>query len=91
MTPDQIMIAKVCVHQLFEQTADLKPELPAVMAGGEKLTVLANLISEQTDWRNSPQRHGVGQGCLVAICLDRTIELPVAMIAVLLPNCLRSA
>ena len=72
----------LCAHQLFEHAARLIPDSPAVTAGGETLSYRE--IEEQANrLARFLQRRGVGRGHLVAICLDRTIELPVAMIAVL--------
>ena len=73
---------RLCVHQLFEHAARAMPDSPAVTAG--RATLSYGEVEEQANrLAHLLQRHGVGRGCLVAICLDRTIELPVAMVAVL--------
>jgi amino acid adenylation domain-containing protein len=71
-----------CLHHLLEQTAARIPEAPAVTAGNitldyrtldERANRLAHLLI----------RRGVAPGSLVAICVDRTVEMAVALAAVL--------
>jgi amino acid adenylation domain-containing protein len=70
-----------CVHQMLEFTARAMPDAPAVTA--EEVTLsygefdgmanrLAHLLRER----------GVGPGDLVAVCLDRTVDVPVALAAI---------
>ena len=72
----------LCVHQLFENSARKTPDAAAVVFGGEtfpyrEIEVRANRLAHLL------QRRGVNPGELVAICLDRSIDMPVAMLAVL--------
>jgi amino acid adenylation domain-containing protein len=71
-----------CVHQLLEASARATPGAPAVVAGGvtigyreldERANRLAHLLVAR----------GVVPGARVAICVDRTVDMPVAMAAVL--------
>jgi amino acid adenylation domain-containing protein len=71
-----------CVHQLLERTARAKPDAVAVIDATESLTYsqldrranqLAQLLCEL----------GISPGALVGICLDRTVDMPVALAAVL--------
>ena len=72
----------VCVHHLFEKAARATPDARAVIAGSEtfsyrQLDERANRLAQfLLDQR-------VSNGDRVAICLDRTINMPVAMNAVL--------
>lgn len=70
------------LHSLFETTARERPTSVAVLDEHETLTyefldrranALAHFLAQ----------HGVGRGTLVAICLDRTVDMPVALAAVL--------
>lgn len=72
----------LCTHQLFENTARLLPDAPAIIAGDETLSY-ADVEQRANALTHILQRHGVGRGSLVAICLDRSVDLPIAMIAVL--------
>ena len=71
-----------CVHHLLEDTARKMPDAPAVTAG--ELT----LSYRELDQRANRLAHqlvqkGIGPGALVAICLDRTVQLPIALAGVL--------
>ena len=71
-----------CVHQLLEASARATPGAPAVVAGGvtldyraldERANRLARLLAAR----------GVTPGSRVAVCVDRTEDMPVAVAAVL--------
>ena len=72
----------VCLHQLFERAAARTPDAAAFIIG-----------SETFSYRDVDQRanqlarllwlRGVRRGDRVGVCLDRTVEMPVAMTAVL--------
>ncbi len=71
-----------CVHHLLEDAARETPDAQAVTAGGltlsyreldQRANELAHLLFQQ----------GIGPGALVAICLDRTVQLPIALAGVL--------
>jgi amino acid adenylation domain-containing protein len=71
-----------CVHQLLEDTARRLPDAPAVTAGDVTLSYRefnrrANRLAHQL------VQKGIGPGALVAVCLDRTVLLPIALAAVL--------
>jgi amino acid adenylation domain-containing protein len=71
-----------CAHQLLEATAARVPDAPAVLAGDtvlgyRALDEAANRLAHLLIGR------GVGQGARVAVCLERTEDLPVALAAVL--------
>lgn len=70
------------VHGLFEQQAALRPDAPAVVCGGVRLSygeldVRANRLAHRL------ARLGLGPGGLAAVALGRGTELVVAVLAVL--------
>ncbi len=74
-------VPPVCFHQQFEAHARATPDRLAVLAGGESLTYgeleqRANRIADLLKAR------GAGPEKLVALCLARSTDLVVAMLAV---------
>jgi amino acid adenylation domain-containing protein len=74
--------AGVLVHELFEEQAARTPEAPAVSFGDTTLTY------RQLDERSSRlarrlQRLGVGADTRVGLCLERSAQLVVALLAIL--------
>ncbi|MET9827947.1 amino acid adenylation domain-containing protein [Streptomyces sp. NPDC006385] len=70
------------VHRLFEQHADASPDLPAVIAGNSTLTY-RELEERANRLAHRLRRDGVRPADRVGICLDRSPELVVAMLAIL--------
>jgi amino acid adenylation domain-containing protein len=71
-----------CVHQLLEASARSTPDATAVIAGSavvnyRMLEANANRLAHLLG------RRGVGRGALVAVCLERTVDIPTALAAVL--------
>jgi len=70
------------IHQLFEEQAARAPEAVAVAAGGEEVT-----YAELNGRANRLARHlrdlGVGPEALVGICMERSVEMMVALLGVL--------
>jgi amino acid adenylation domain-containing protein len=71
-----------CIHELFEEWAERTPEAEAVVCGGERLTY-AELDRRASRLARRLSALGVGAEVPVALCLERSPELVVAMLAVL--------
>ncbi|HST62418.1 MAG TPA: amino acid adenylation domain-containing protein, partial [Longimicrobium sp.] len=72
----------VCVHDLFAQQAALTPDAPALEWTGDTLSygeldARANRIARRL------VAMGVGPDVRVAVCLERSVEMPAAVLAVL--------
>jgi amino acid adenylation domain-containing protein len=71
-----------CVHELFEQQVELTPERTALSFEDEQLS-----YAELNRRANRLARHlsnlGVGPDARVAICLERSIDMVVALLATL--------
>ena len=70
------------LHSLFEKSVHERPASVAALDERETLTY------EALDRRANALSHflagiGVGRGALVAVCVDRTVDMPVALAAVL--------
>ena len=71
-----------CLHSLFEAQAARTPDACAVQCGGQRLSYAeldrrANRVAHQlAAW-------GVGPDDLVAVALERSLELPVALLGIL--------
>jgi len=73
---------KVCAHNLFEEQAERTPDATALVCGEDRLSYRA--LNERADrLADHLRRLGVGPDRLVAVCLERTPELVVAILAVL--------
>jgi amino acid adenylation domain-containing protein len=70
------------IHQIIEQQARLTPDRAAVIFRDRKLTY-GELIDEVKNLSARLRRYGVGAEHVVGVCIDRSIEMLVAMIAVL--------
>jgi amino acid adenylation domain-containing protein len=71
-----------CVHELFEEQAWKHPDAEAVAFGGE--TVTYRRLNEEADALAAHLRsHGVGPEVPVGICLERSIDMIRAVLAVL--------
>ena len=70
------------IADLFEEQAKLRPDAVAVVSDNKELTYW-----ELNQWANELTRrleeHGVRSGELVGLCIDRSAELVVALIAIL--------
>ena len=71
-----------CVHEVIEEQAARIPDVPAVISGGRELT-----HGELNKRANRLARHlrslGVRTGERVGVCLEPSVHLPVAILAVL--------
>jgi amino acid adenylation domain-containing protein len=71
-----------CLHQAFDQVAATRPDAVAVCDGDVRLTY-RELWERSSRLASGLQALGVGSGDKVVVCLDRTAELVVVLLAVL--------
>jgi aspartate racemase len=71
-----------CIHQLFEEQADRAPESVAVIFENQQLDYRA-LNDRANQLARFLRRQGVGTEARVAICLKRSTEMIVGLLAVL--------
>ena len=70
------------IHHWFRAQAAATPDAVAVAAGEDAMSFRA--LDEATDrWSRALRARGVGAEDRVAVCLERSIELPMALLAVL--------
>ena len=72
----------VCVHQLFERTAARKPEATAFIVDKEAFNY-REIEHRANQLARLLQLRGVRRGDRVGVCVDRTVEMPIAIAAVL--------
>jgi amino acid adenylation domain-containing protein len=70
------------VQQLFEQQVERTPHRVAVVFENQQFTY-AELNSRANQLAHYLRRLGVGPGVLVALCLDRSIEMVVGLLGIL--------
>ena len=71
-----------CAHQLFEAQAGRTPDAPAVIFGDQRLTY-AELNRRANQLARYLKERGVGPETRVGILLERSIEMPVALLGIL--------
>jgi natural product biosynthesis luciferase-like monooxygenase protein/amino acid adenylation domain-containing protein len=73
---------RACIHHLFEAWAERTPEAPALSMGGRQLTYgEVNRQANQLAWFLRGQ--GVGPEILVGVCIERSLEMVIAILAIL--------
>lgn len=75
-------IPDACIHQFFEQQVERTPDALALISGQDRLTY------RDLDWRANQlardlRKQGIGAGSRVAIFMERSAEMFVAVLAVL--------
>lgn len=71
-----------CLHELFSKQAKQTPEAPAVIFEHQQLS-FAELDARATQLANCLRKFGVGAEVLVAICVERSLEMIVAILGVI--------
>ncbi|MGE0127956.1 MAG: amino acid adenylation domain-containing protein [Blastocatellales bacterium] len=71
-----------CIHQLFERQAARNPHRVAVVCAGRRLTY-AELNSQSNQLARHLRGRGVGAGSRVGLCVDRSVEMIVGILAIL--------
>lgn len=71
-----------CLHQLFEAQAARTPEAAAVRYDGEVLTY-CSLDVQANRWAHYLRSLGVGPGTPVGLCVERSLDLVVGLLAIL--------
>ncbi len=74
------------VHQLFEAQAARTPEAIAAIFEDERLTY-SELNAKANQLANYLRKNGVAPGSLVAICVDRSMHILIALLGVLKAGC----
>ncbi len=70
------------VHELVAEQVRRVPDRTAIVAGSESVTY-AELGRRSNRLANHLRSLGIGRGALVGVCLPRTVELPIALLAVM--------
>ncbi|MEM9486281.1 MAG: amino acid adenylation domain-containing protein, partial [Cyanobacteria bacterium P01_F01_bin.116] len=73
---------ETCIHQLFEQQVDKTPDATAVILGDTQLTY-QDLNQRANQLAHHLQGLGVGPDTLVGICVERSSEMVVGLLATL--------
>ncbi|MEL6325670.1 MAG: amino acid adenylation domain-containing protein [Cyanobacteria bacterium J06626_23] len=72
----------LCLHQLFEQQVEKTPDAIALIAANQQLSY-RELNSRANQLAHYLQKHNVGPETLVGICMERTADMVVALLAIL--------
>jgi len=75
-------VAPSCVHALFEDQVRRSPDAVAVVFGSESLTY-RELESRSNQLAHLLQARGVGREVLVGLCVERSLEMIVALLGIL--------
>ncbi|WP_009630731.1 non-ribosomal peptide synthetase [Synechocystis sp. PCC 7509] len=70
-----------CIHQLFAQQVEKTPDAVAVVFEGQSLTY-QQLNLQANQLAHYLQKLGVGAEVLVGICLERSLDMAIAVLAV---------
>jgi amino acid adenylation domain-containing protein len=73
---------EACLHELIERQVELSGQAVAVVCAGEALTY-AELDVRANRWARTLRHAGVRAETLVGVCLERSPEMVVALLAVL--------
>ena len=73
---------ELCIHELFAAQAERTPAATALVCGEEELTY-AELDRRANQLAQHLRRRGVGPEVLVGVCLERSAELVVSLLAIL--------
>jgi amino acid adenylation domain-containing protein len=76
------LVENECVHRLFESQVGLAPDLRAVLFEGEAISY-RELNRRANGWAHRLIELGVLPGACVAICMERSITMIVAVLATL--------
>ncbi|GBO51724.1 long-chain-fatty-acid--CoA ligase [Pseudanabaena sp. lw0831] len=79
---NQVPIPEACIHQLFESQVEQSPDAIAVVSKDEKLTY-QELNSRANQLSHYLQALGVGTETLVAICVERSVQMLVGILGIL--------
>ncbi len=71
-----------CVHSLFEEQAQRRPEAIALILDDQSMTY-AELNRRANQLAHRLRRLGVGPDTLVGLCMDRSLEMVVALLGIL--------
>jgi amino acid adenylation domain-containing protein len=71
-----------CLHQIFEEQVKQTPQATAVTFEGKSLSY-ADLNRQANQLAHRLLKLGVGPEVPVAICMERSLDLPIALLAVL--------
>src|SRR5262249_21193880 len=71
-----------CVHELFEAQALRTPDAPAIAFAGEQLSY-RGLNQKSNQLARYLKKQGVGPEVLVGLCVERSMEMMIAILAVL--------
>jgi amino acid adenylation domain-containing protein len=71
-----------CLHELFEKQVERTPEAPAVVYEGRELSY-GELNQQANILANYLRESGVGPEVVVGLCLERSLEMVVALLGVL--------
>ncbi len=74
--------SETCVHTLFEAQASRSPDAVAIVCGAEQLTY-GELNRRANQLMRELRGLGVGPDVLVGLCLDRSLDLIIALLGVL--------
>ncbi|MCP9888742.1 amino acid adenylation domain-containing protein [Cyanobium sp. ATX 6A2] len=78
----RIELPEVCVHQLFEQQVERTPEATALVFEDQELSY-AELNARANQLAHHLRDLGVGPEVIVGVCLERSVELIVSLLAIL--------
>ncbi|MEH1980802.1 MAG: amino acid adenylation domain-containing protein [Nostoc sp.] len=71
-----------CIHQLFEEQVERTPDAVAVVFGNQQLTY-NKLNSQANQLAHYLKSLGVGADVLVGLCVERSLEMVVGLLAIL--------
>ncbi len=75
-------VSQGCVHELLEAAAQEHPESTAVEFDGRSLTY-AELHARANQLARVLRKHGVQREVLVGVCMERSLEMEVALLGIL--------
>ncbi len=74
---------QLCVHQLFEEQMKRTPEAVAVMFEDNSFLTYSGLNERANQLAHELRRHGAGPDRLVGMCIERSVDMVAALLAIL--------